>query len=223
VSLIRLVKIFFIFFLQLVLVGCAANKEIPLGPLGKYSWENNELGTAPHPKKQSELIRSKARCNVESLKLQIPSPSCWQPQRQDCTGLTGFSAGFCRSYIPPRECDYSSVNAAKNAQKNIFISCMRVNGWRKSWKRGVGVDVSGGRFEEIGTTTKYTWYLKLGSVDIIVNNYRFIIRGVHKTDSSKSVQIMYKVNKSNHTYISEQGEEGTFIKDSIIDMVLKRL
>ena len=43
--------------------------------------------------------------------------------------MTGFAAGFCKSYTPKPRCDYTSVHAAKDAQDRVYGSCMKLKGW----------------------------------------------------------------------------------------------
>lgn len=130
-----------IIFGVLFLSGCAG-KQVPQSdkPEGKFVWENPELyeklysGIISSKELDHKFIMSKNLCKIQSLQIAVPSPSCTQAPRQSCDGLTGFSAGFCSSYSPPPTCNYSSVDAAKDAQKEIFNSCMSIDGWVSVWQ-----------------------------------------------------------------------------------------
>ncbi|WP_297533011.1 hypothetical protein [Thalassolituus sp.] len=101
----------------------------------EYEWINESLSrsVARGDLTQSEYDHSRVLadsvCEIEALKIPIPSPSCTQPPRQDCSGMTGFAAGFCKSYTPKPRCDYTSVHAAKDAQDRVYGSCMKLKGW----------------------------------------------------------------------------------------------
>lgn len=121
-----------------VLTGCAVMKVAPKSSVEaglSYFWASDELsravddGVITYAEQKHEFLIRSNMCTIESKKVSIPSPSCTQPQRQDCSGLIGASAGFCKSFTPQPRCDYSSVNAAYRAQKEIFNSCMALGGW----------------------------------------------------------------------------------------------
>ena len=120
----------------LLISGCANQ---PLQPKGEFKWENDilyselEAGKVTPEQIKHKFVIAKNTCRIDALKVPIPSPSCTQPPRQDCTGQTGFALGFCQGYTPGPECDYSSVKAAKAAQEEIFESCMSLSGWIKIW------------------------------------------------------------------------------------------
>lgn len=76
-------------------------------------------------------LTADSECTNEGLKIAVPSPSCTQPPKQDCTGMTGFGLGLCRSYAPPPNCDYSAVEYAKSSQKSVYDNCMTIKGWKK--------------------------------------------------------------------------------------------
>lgn len=130
-----------IFLLILLLTGCTSNVQILSDkPKGKWVWINPALykqvdsNAITNDEFDHKFVVSKNLCKIESLKVPVPSPSCTQPPRRNCSGLTGFAAGLCSSYTPRVRCDYSSVNAAKNAQVEILKSCMKVAGWEKIWE-----------------------------------------------------------------------------------------
>lgn len=91
-----------------------------------------------------------AECTVQSKSISIPSPSCTQPPRQDCSGMTGFALGFCRSYTPKARCNYESVNAAYDAQHIVYQACMERNGWISDEVRAMDAAGIGWPSEEIG-------------------------------------------------------------------------
>ena len=129
--------------LSVLITGCASQPDsqpsAPPQPPGEYKWRNEQLyaqadaGIIQEAQLKHEFVLANNTCKIESLKVPVPSPSCTQPPRQDCTGLTGFALGFCRSYAPQPRCDYSSVNAAREAQSEIYNSCMVLRGWTKTW------------------------------------------------------------------------------------------
>lgn len=158
------ILLFTTFFL---LNACASTNQITevyREPLGEYYWENpNFVGS---DNANLELTKSKARCTVEKLKLPVPAPTCYQPPRQDCSGLTGFAAGFCKSYVPPMQCDYSAVNAVKKAQEDIWSSCMTADQWvLKFSNEGYGGNTEGGLFSPfIANTPNGHYSVKLNSM-----------------------------------------------------------
>ena len=112
----------------------------PNRPTGEWVYSNKileaKVSTGELSKKELKykFIETKNKCKIDSLKVAIPSPSCYVVPAPDCTGLTGFSKGFCQSQRPQEKCDYSSVNAAKNAQNEIFEACMEIEDWKKVWQ-----------------------------------------------------------------------------------------
>jgi hypothetical protein len=123
----------------LICAGCGPHMGPSTNLKGEWRWTNDDLsaqrdsGSISTEQAQHEFTVVSSKCRIEALRIPIPSPSCTQPPRQDCAGMTGFALGFCRSFIPPPQCDYSSVNAAKSAQFEVFESCLTLNGWRKVW------------------------------------------------------------------------------------------
>lgn len=136
----RLIKHLAILLIVIVATGCKTTKphtQTIEKPSGKWSWTNKAL--YDNPENSIEMIKAeftkiKATCVVEQAKVTIPSPSCVQPPKQDCTGKTGFALGFCQTYTPAPKCDYSAVNAANDAKEELFNSCMVMNGWEKVWE-----------------------------------------------------------------------------------------
>ena len=108
-----------------LLSACASEPVVPPAPQGEYQWNNPELyqkvrlGKMTNAELTYESTIAKNTCKIESLKIPIPSPSCTQPPRQDCTGLGGFALGYCQGNTPQPRCDYSATNAARDAQIEI--------------------------------------------------------------------------------------------------------
>ncbi len=140
--------------LIITITGCSnipKNKEVYAEPDfgGNWEWENDHLLQAL----SDQVITSEeyfheetlalSQCEIESLQVPIPSPSCVQPPRQDCSGLSGFAAGFCKSYTPALKCDYTAVNSAKESQHKIMDSCMKIKGWREVWYRNIDLALLG--------------------------------------------------------------------------------
>ncbi|WP_299262914.1 hypothetical protein [uncultured Psychrosphaera sp.] len=128
-------KAFLIILLIFILTACKTTTE-PAKPKGEWVWINTNLSNDSTTSKleySKEFELTKATCSIESSKVQIPSPSCVQPPKQDCTGKTGFALGFCQSYTPKPNCDYSSVNAAQDNKRKVFESCLTLNGWERVW------------------------------------------------------------------------------------------
>lgn len=123
--------------IALGVVACAS--KVPPRPAGAWEWVNADLeasvaaGATARPQADHEFVVASNTCRIEALKVPIPSPACWQPPRQDCTGKVGFDLGFCQGYRPPPRCDYSAVNEARRAQDEIFRSCMSLRGWSPVW------------------------------------------------------------------------------------------
>ncbi len=120
------------------LFGCAAQKTTP-EPTGKYVWTHPELykqadfGKVSEAELDHEFLVAKSTCKIEKLKLPIPSPSCSTIPAPSCSGLTGFALGMCQSRSSYQKCNYSSVNAARDAQNEIYESCMGLEGWKQKW------------------------------------------------------------------------------------------
>ena len=125
----------------LILQGCSSAPKIDEveAPKGRWLWVNPELyskqfsGEISEKEVDYKFTISKNQCKVESLQVPVPSPSCYVIPAPNCAGMTGFALGFCRSTPPREQCDYSSVNAAKDAQFEIFKACMQVDGWERKW------------------------------------------------------------------------------------------
>lgn len=125
-------------FFLLVLTACQSTPP-KSEPEGVWQWDNEEI----RKKENSGEITStqanhlfsieKSKCKIEGLKVPIPPPSCTQAPKQNCSNLTGFSKGFCQGYTPKPNCDYSSVNEAKDAQFKVFSYCMSLSGWSRIW------------------------------------------------------------------------------------------
>jgi hypothetical protein len=209
----------------LFLSGCGSTQfqKFNLSSLGKNFWNNPEISNLSSPKFQLEFSKVKGHCKVESFKLQVPSPSCVQPPKQDCSGQTGFSKGLCQSYIPPMKCDYSSVNAAKEAQGEIFHNCMLSKGWSQHWKKGIGTDISGGLFEKVAITGNDEYFIKMGTVTKYGSIYSAIVRKVSLVNSDKSSQFVYKFNQQTNLLEVENAKGVPIQVGSAGDLLFKRV
>ena len=125
---------------MIALTGCATNSQnIQNKPTGSTFWSNPdhleqvEKGVMTQQQYEHKWILAESECEIEALKVPIASPSCTVTPAPNCQGLTGFALGFCRSQTSQRHCDYSAVNASKNAQERIFSSCLRLKGWKSEW------------------------------------------------------------------------------------------
>lgn len=140
----------------LLMTGCLSipTKDVPEG---EFSWDNSKLyglaeeGNTTWAEVRHQFLIDKNTCKIESLKVSIPSPSCTQAHIQDCSKLSGISVGLCQSQSRTPNCDFSSVNAAYDAQDEIFESCLAVKGWEKSWSHFdsiVGLESPTDRFSQ---------------------------------------------------------------------------
>lgn len=154
----------------LTLSGCGGNiintpSKVQLAPFVKTKWVNASMAGASAADLHYTFKRDEAACKIEALNIPIPSPSCVQPPRQDCTGLTGFALGYCQSNTPAPRCDYSSVNAAKNAQKEVQQNCMYLAGWSIQSSPGPGSDSRGGLFTLAATGEGKEWYIMESTIE----------------------------------------------------------
>ena len=131
-------KILQLLLLVSLVTGCLSN-PVKKAPEGEYKWSNKKLydsaekGLTSWKEVDHQFVVDTNTCKIEALKIPIPSPSCTQAYRRDCSGLQGFAAGICQSQSNKPRCDYSSVNAAYDAQKEIKESCLILRGWEKKW------------------------------------------------------------------------------------------
>lgn len=111
----------------------------PSKPAGEWLWTNPELyalsksGDLSQAELDHAFTLSKNKCKIQALQVSIPSPSCSTIPAPNCSGMTGFALGMCLSQRPTQQCNYSSVNAAEEAQVEIFESCLGIEGWEKEW------------------------------------------------------------------------------------------
>ncbi len=125
--------------LVLTLTGCQTTAQKQEKPTGEWRWYNKSsitnvmAGVITREEYEHKFTVDKNICKMESLKIPIPSPSCTQPPKMDCTGKTGAVLGFCSTYVPPRQCDYSSVTEAYKSRTEILESCFVVAGYEKDW------------------------------------------------------------------------------------------
>lgn len=207
-----------------LLSGCATTYQtVQLDSLGESYWTNSQLLHLQSSDFQLEFSKVKGKCNVEAYKLPVPSPSCVQPPRQDCTGLTGFALGFCQSHTPQMKCDYSGVNAAKNARVEIFSSCMQASGWILQKKNGQGADISGGRFEYVAYDNTNNYYVKLGTIIKQGSVYSAIVRKVSKTNSNESYQGRFYFDISNNILTVDDGAPSLINEGSAATFLLTRI
>ena len=207
-----------------LLVGCSTTyKKYNFGELGENYWNNHAFLHLSRSEFQLEFSKVKGACNVEAYKLHVPSPSCVQPPQQVCTGKTGFALGFCRSQIPSMQCDYSSVNIAKQARNEIYNSCMQANGWQLEWVRGAGTDVSGGIFEYVAFDNNNEYFIRLYSVARSGDLYFAVIRQSAKNSSGKSYQGVYVFNIKDNTLKVDNENPVKIEKGSAAEFLLKRV
>lgn len=123
---------------SLWLYGCSAaagtEKQLPVTK-PKLVWTHEKLygearsGKLDWAAVDHQFLVDSNVCKVQGLQVPIPAPSCSTTPAPDCSGQTGLALGLCRGQMPYQKCDYSSVNAAKEAQAQIQDSCMKIKGW----------------------------------------------------------------------------------------------
>lgn len=205
--------------------GCTTFEKYTLEPLGANYYVNPGLPKMPDADLQLVLSKEKGECNVEAYKLQIPSPSCSTIPAPSCVGLTGFALGLCRGQQPYQTCNYSSVNAAKEAQTEIFKNCMIAKGWSNEWIKGEGADTSGGIFEKIASTNDGVsdFYLKPDSIVTDGNHIKAIIRNVNKLNPKKSYQGYWVYSKKENWFKLDDGLKTQVTPDSVAKLILNRI
>lgn len=135
----------FYFLILMLMVACSSNPRVinseQQAPKQEVIWVNKEkfmrLKTNDITTQQYKDFykTSVARCKIESLKIQIPSPSCYSLPPDDCSGKEGFSKGWCEGRNRHKtRCDYTAVNAAKNSQRQVYKLCMELEGWTQAPK-----------------------------------------------------------------------------------------
>lgn len=123
---------------SIMLIGCASTA--PPEPTGKFVWTNAPMvsdlqsGVMTYKEWQHKFVLAESLCTIESLQIPIPSPSCTANQRPDCSGMRGVALGMCQAPTYGQRCNYSSVNAAKDAQEKVFNSCMFISDWEIVWQ-----------------------------------------------------------------------------------------
>lgn len=210
--------------LAILIAGCATTYErYQFGELQQMVWKNPSLAEIPQPKLQLEFSKTKGACNVEAYKLPVPSPSCVQPPKDDCTGKTGFALGFCQSYTPPMKCDYSAVNAASQAREEIFSSCMQANGWNLESSPGRGSDIAGGTFEYVAYDNQHNYYVRLGSVSNRDNTYTAVVRQVPKGSNGSAYQGLFVFDAVARTLQVDGDKPVAIANDSAARFILDRI
>jgi hypothetical protein len=210
---------------MVMLSGCTIYEKYTLEPLGASYDVNRSLPKMPEADFQLMHSKAKGECKVEAYKLQIPSPSCSTIPAPSCDGLSGFALGFCRGQQPYQTCDYSSVNAAKEAQSEIFKNCMVVKGWSTEWVKGEGANTSGGVFEKIASTNDGVsdFYLKPDSIVTDGNYIKAIIRSVNKSNPMKSYQGYWVYSKKENWFRVDEGPKTQVPPDSAAKLILNRI
>ena len=210
--------------LSLLVTGCATTyKTYQYGPLTNSYWNNYSIIDLPQAEFQLEFSKTKGHCNVEAYKLPVPSPSCVQPPKDDCTGMTGFALGFCQSYTPSMKCDYSAVNIAKDARNEIFKNCMISKGWQYETKQGPGGDSSGGIFEYVAYDSSNKYFVKQGTITNTGSMYSAVVRRNKKGSSSDSHQGVYYFDVSRNTLKVDNNPPVAIGKGSAAEFILQRL
>lgn len=214
-----------VFILPIFILGCTKFTKETLPPLRENVYSNPAFLGLPRADQNLELSKAKGNCNVEAYKLQIPSPSCSTMPAPNCAGLTGFAQGFCRGQQPYQKCDYSSVNAAKAAQVEIFNNCMIASGWLLSWENGKGFDVSGGVFEKIARNDEIgaDFYLKTDSIINEGNEIKAIVRTSYKADPKKSYQGYWTFYINENKFRVDNDEKRIISPTSGARLVLNRI
>ncbi len=213
-----------ILIISLLVVGCATTyKTYQFGPLTNSYWNNYSLTDLPATEYQLEFSKTKGECNVEAYKLQVPSPSCVQPPKANCTGKTGFALGFCQSYTPPMKCDYSAVNIATAARNEIFTNCMISKGWQLEKKSGPGSDSSGGVFEYVVYDNDNEFFVKNGTISKNGPIYSAVVRRNKKGSTSDSYQGIYCFDVRNNTLKIDNEPPVVIPAGSAAEFILKRL
>lgn len=205
------------------LAGCTTFPEYALEPFEESYWDNRDLVNVSPADFRFEFSKAKGECNVQAYSHQIPSPSCSTIPASSCIGLTGFALGLCLGQQPYQTCDYSSVNAAKNAQDEIFKNCMIAKGWSMLWKKGQGTDNSGGLFEKISDNGNIEFYLKPTSIIQESAQTKAIVRMINKTEQQKSYQGYLIFDKNDNTFRFDDAPKQAIPKGSAAELVFKRI
>jgi hypothetical protein len=133
-------KIILFVLTAIILTGCVVNPLPTPKPTGKFVWTNAPMvsdlqsGVMSYKEWQHKFVIAESLCTIESLQIPIPSPSCTTTQARDCSGMTGVALGMCQAPRLGQQCNYSSVNAAKQAQEKVFNSCMFISDWELIWQ-----------------------------------------------------------------------------------------
>ncbi|MDQ2077475.1 hypothetical protein [Marinimicrobium sp. ABcell2] len=124
----------------LIASGCAHKRTAsPADPGGSWGFlsrdtmERLNAGEIERYQASAEYQQVNAHCTIESQKIPVPSPSCVQPPRNDCSQMSGFALGLCQGYTPAPSCDYTATNEARAAKDRVYESCMQAAGWEMFW------------------------------------------------------------------------------------------
>ena len=124
---------------SVLFVGClggysSKHRSIAMPECWKDVWIRDGFSARPWEtatESRKELFEADNTCRIEALKVPVPSPACSSPPTHSCGGLTGWQLAVCQTEQErsPR-CDYSSVDAAVAAQREVHTRCMALRGWR---------------------------------------------------------------------------------------------
>ncbi len=108
----------YLFLFCVLLLSCAPSKYINV-------FENSSLAgkfSAGEYNEQRDLAF--AKCRLEALKIPIPAPRC-ESFIESCESNKETNVKCNTREI----CDYTAVDAARAAQKETQVLCMKVDGW----------------------------------------------------------------------------------------------
>lgn len=125
----------------LLILGCGStpvkqNTHITEPPKPEMVWTHDQLyadseaGKIAFEEVNHRFLVDSETCKIQGLQVPIPSPSCSTVQPPNCDSMDAVSKTLCLMQRPYQDCDYSSVNAAYDAQRRITESCMKIRGWR---------------------------------------------------------------------------------------------
>lgn len=125
--------------ITLIATGCASK---PPKPKMVEQWSNPKLraqvssGRISDQDYQDRWIEDQAACRIDAKRVVVPSASCVQPPKDDCSRLVGFARGFCESQTPEPVCDQTGVERALKDQSETLNDCLIVRGWRMQLVEG---------------------------------------------------------------------------------------
>jgi len=156
-------KRFWLFLIIFYIHGCAQNSvSTTTRPINHSNekpemvWSNEQLyadaaaGKATNEEVDHRFLVDLETCKIQALQIPIPSPACSTIPAPDCSNMDNISKTLCLMQRPYQDCDYSSVNAAYDAQLRVRDSCMKIRGWQL-------VEVSSAENAPISYTSEYTF------------------------------------------------------------------